>query len=254
MTHRASDSQHMARIEICRTEETKWTKPHQLDELDSGARLAFRSDSKQLAALTPRGEILIYDVESKQWQTTGAIELADDVGEIAISPDGSLLLTCSGKGEARLWNTGTGESVGVPMTHDGRINDCRFSADGSCVVTGSTDRTARVWHANSGEPIGSVMQHDASVSHVLVDGDHVVTASEKGHIQLWSLATQRHLGTAIHTIGQIATIYLRRDKELVVATAIDDRGTVRTWSLQAESQERHPKPNIQSDRIAGISI
>jgi WD40 repeat protein len=46
-----------------------------------------------------------------------------------------------------LWDSASGNSIGEPMQHEGKVNTAEFSPDGQWVVTASEDCTARVWDA-----------------------------------------------------------------------------------------------------------
>ena len=66
-----------------------------------------------------------------------------------LSPDGSVFLTTSEDGTARLWPLGGGEPIEL-LGHDGTVDLGRFSDDGTRVVTIGADHTARVWDAGTG--------------------------------------------------------------------------------------------------------
>ena len=75
---------------------------------------------------------------------------------MAYSPDGSLVLTASDDGEARLWDATTGWPVGPAMIHPHKsggdrfiVNKAAFSPDGKAVLSLFEDRTA---HASGQSP------------------------------------------------------------------------------------------------------
>ncbi len=71
------------------------------------------------------------------------------VHTVAYSRDGSLVLTASTDGTARLWHTdGT---LAHTLAHHGPVTDAEFSPDGSLVVTASADHTARIWRTATGK-------------------------------------------------------------------------------------------------------
>src|ERR1700733_1526261 len=68
------------------------------------------------------------------------------VNAVAISPDGSLVVSGSDDETIRFWNAATGAAIGEPLTgHSDRIRAVAFSPDGTRVVSGSYDETVRVW-------------------------------------------------------------------------------------------------------------
>lgn len=72
------------------------------------------------------------------------------------SPDGSLLVTASEDGTARVWNGATGEFLHVLEGHRDAIPFFRFSGDGSRIVTISRDSTAKVWDLTNGTLVRSI--------------------------------------------------------------------------------------------------
>jgi hypothetical protein len=61
------------------------------------------------------------------------------VTSAAFSPDGTLMVTASADGAARLWDARTGEPVGQSLRHNGSVTSAAFSPDGTRIVTASAD-------------------------------------------------------------------------------------------------------------------
>src|SRR5204862_462419 len=62
------------------------------------------------------------------------------------SPDGRRVVTASRDNNARVWDAGTGLTLGEPLKHGDDVSSAQFSPDGQRVVTASDDNTARLWH------------------------------------------------------------------------------------------------------------
>lgn len=75
----------------------------------------------------------------------GSVQHRGSVNAVAISPDGTLLLTGSHDHTARLWDAATQKPIGPPLKHDGPVGTVAFSSDGKTVLTASSDKTARLW-------------------------------------------------------------------------------------------------------------
>lgn len=71
------------------------------------------------------------------------------VMRMALSRDGSLLVTASHDKTARLWDAKTGAALAVLSGHVMEVEDATFSPDGREVVTASYDGTARIWDISS---------------------------------------------------------------------------------------------------------
>ena len=105
----------------------------------------------------------------------------DDVLSVEVSRDGTRVLTASKDGDARIWDTRTGEAVWVLSGHFGTVFDASFSPDGRWVVTGGPT-TAGLWDAATGERV-YFLQGDrrpvraaafTSPTRIVTRGDHGV--------------------------------------------------------------------------------
>ena len=65
---------------------------------------------------------------------------------LALSPDGTLVAAIGSDGKARLWNVGTQQEIGTPMTAGpDALYAVAFSPDGRTLITAGGDGTARSW-------------------------------------------------------------------------------------------------------------
>jgi WD40 repeat protein len=73
----------------------------------------------------------------------------DVVNAVAVSPDGSLLVSASDDLTIRFWSTATGVQIGEPLEgHTAPVGTVAFSPDGTRVVSGSDDKSVRLWCEN----------------------------------------------------------------------------------------------------------
>ncbi len=121
------------------------------------------------------------------------------------SADGARIRTISGesgrslRGIVRLWEAGTGASVG-----SGIADVCSVVSEGaSRIVSCGADGAVQVWDAASGERVGPALRHEgAMAAFTSADGARVVTWSASSHrvgsstrfARLWNGATGRQLG------------------------------------------------------------
>lgn len=67
------------------------------------------------------------------------------VNNLAWSPDGVTLCSCSSDNTARLWNIATRKETQVYQGHSQPVRSIAWNADGSQVASGSEDYTVQVW-------------------------------------------------------------------------------------------------------------
>jgi WD40 repeat protein len=168
-----------------------------------------------------------------------AEQLIRIVWSAQFSPDGKRVVTASFNGEARLWDAESGQSIGEPMKHGGKVWSAQFSLDGQRVVTACGDNlvtyppilsnTARVWDAATGQALSEPMKHDGMVhsAQFSPDGQRVVTASFDKTARVWDAATGQALSEPMRHGGKVLSAQFSPDGQRVV-TASDDN-TARLW-------------------------
>ncbi len=147
---------------------------------------------------------------------------------IEFSPDGRRVVTASGDGIARIWDTASGQVLMELTGHDGLVYAARFSPDGGRVVTASGDGTARVWDAETGKEMMVLNGHgrDVYVAAFSPDGQRLVTASDDGTARIWDLGKGEGVGLEGHE-KWLNDAAFSPDGARVVTAAAD--GTARIW-------------------------
>ena len=114
---------------------------------------------------------------------------------VAVTPDGTRIVTGSGDTTARVWDANTGKELLKLDGHTSSVTSVAVTPDGTRIVTGSQDATARVWDANTGKELLKLDGHTRSVYRVAVtpDGARIVTGSEDNTARVWDANTGTEL-------------------------------------------------------------
>ena len=124
---------------------------------------------------------------------TGSVEA------LAVSRDGSTLISGAADGTLRVWDIGAGRTAKTLTGHTGPILCVALAADGHRAVSGSEDRTIRVWDLEDGRALHVVREHMGAVHGIALspDGQTIASISEDRTVRLCELLTGRgrHLFT-----------------------------------------------------------
>jgi WD40 repeat protein len=178
------------------------------------------------------------------WYGSGCRRLNHDdaVMAVAISPEGTKVLTASGH-RAQLWDAVTDNPVGKPLWHDGTVRALAFSPDGSKALTGSMDFKARLWDTATGNLIGDPLQSDGAVVAVAFspDGKTLLTGSDDKMARLWVVATGEILGKPLLHKDKVNAVSFSPDGTKAL-TGSDDR-TARLWDAATGEPLGDPLPH-----------
>ncbi|KAJ6528413.1 WD40-repeat-containing domain protein [Mycena capillaripes] len=131
----------------------------------------------------------------QRWQKAAALILKPQakVGCIAVSPDGTCIVSGLDNHTIQMWDARTGEAVMEPIEgHTDSVSSVMFSPDGACIVSGSHDKTICVWDARTGKALMEPIQgHTNNVQSAVFspDGTHVTSASSDKTIRVWDAKT-----------------------------------------------------------------
>ena len=171
---------------------------------------------------------------------------------LALSPDGSTLVTASFDYSAVVWGTQAFEEQATLLGHEAAVNTAAFSADGSLLATAGDDGSVLLWTKeqignDSAEPV--VLQgHKGKVVDLAFssDGTMLASASWDGSIGIWPLAgtgldeSQSARFIAGHE-GPVNAVQFSDNNEYLYSAGYD--GQIRYWRLQNDEYLRSPVRN-----------
>jgi len=162
------------------------------------------------------------------------------VSSLAFSPDGKTVLIGTEDKAARLWDAASGQPVGQPLPHQGRVLAVAFSPDGRAVLTAGDDKTARLWDAATGQPIGQPLEHEGRVFAVAFspDGKTVLTGSEDHTSRIWNIATCLPIGQPLVHQNSIRAVAFSPDGKTVLTGSEDT--TARLWDIASRQPIGQP--------------
>ena len=166
------------------------------------------------------------------------LRMAAQVGGLALSPDGKLLVACSADGMVRIWDTATASEVRFFRAHPWGGKGLAVSPDGKLLAIGSTNSTTSVWDLKSGK-LRHRLKHPYWVESVAFAPECNVLAVGDllGGVGIWDLATGKNLHQLqAHKQGAWALAFSPNGK--VLASASYDN-TAQLWDATT-GQAREP--------------
>jgi len=115
------------------------------------------------------------------------------VNVVALSPDGTVLVTCNTNGTAEVWDTQTGICRNTVGFHTESVECITLDPRQDLVITGSNDASLRVWSFTSAQLSHTLWGHNAPVSSVSFSDGIIVSVDRSGLTLCWDVDTGKRL-------------------------------------------------------------
>jgi WD40 repeat protein len=172
--------------------------------------------------------------------TLKIIHIGTPILSIAVSPDGTFIVSGADDRKVRLWHAESGQLMGAPFTgHESTVASVAVSPDSLRIASGSFDDTLRIWDAKTGAPVGATRKAGAKgVLSVAFspDGSRLVSGGGNGKVQLWLVTGGPPIWEALEHTRDIRGAAFSADGSRI-ATCSDD-GTIRLWDANTGRQVR----------------
>ena len=167
-------------------------------------------------------------------------EHAAPVKDIAFSPDGKLLASCSADTTIVLYRLEPGNAHVVTTIQGGRdsVEAIAFRPDGEMLASGGADHVIRLWSVATGEQTAALDGYTDEVTALCFasDGRSLFSAGRDGLIHCWELNT----GDRADAVGRhddwIRQIALRPGRRELASASRDM--TIGLWSLSNRRESR----------------
>jgi WD40 repeat protein len=147
---------------------------------------------------------------------------------VAVSADGTRVLSSGGDGSVKLWDAATGRLLRTFEGHSRDVRSVAFSPDGRRVLSGS-DNTLKLWDAATGRLIHTFAGHRYRVTSVAFspDGTRVLSGSGDKTIKLWNADTGQLTLTFVGHSDEVTAVAFSPDERQVLSGSGDK--TLRLW-------------------------
>jgi WD40 repeat protein len=157
------------------------------------------------------------------------IKRDDEIKVLNVSPDGGIAITAPFGNLLYLWDTQTGESLGVLQGHSGNITAAVFSLDAARVLSADRHGVIRFWDIQ-GKTCLNVFPCRAQSLAISADGSFAIAAGDDRVIRVWDTETGACLRKLEGHSGDIRAIALSLYGDVLFSAAGDK--TVRVWDIK----------------------
>ncbi|KAG2444913.1 hypothetical protein HXX76_001649 [Chlamydomonas incerta] len=161
---------------------------------------------------------------------------------VSWSPDGATLASASWDGTLRLFDTGSGECIGVLKGREGKAKCVEWSPSGRMLASGGEDKAVRLWDAVSGECVAALQGHDEDVNAIAwsADGGSIASGANDQTIRVWDVAAGTCTATLPAQGFKVNTIAWSRDGRRLASGGgymdVEDTSVV-VWDVAAAQPE-----------------
>jgi WD40 repeat protein len=152
------------------------------------------------------------------------------IHEVAFSPDGRCLASCSYDETIRLWNVATGAELRTLTSLKGMLYAVRFSPDGRWLAAGSLNHEIFIWDALTGEEYRR-WRCQGSINGIAFSPDsRSLAIACDAAIELWDVTRRYLMKTFTGHQGKVSKVAFAPDGKVLASASHD--GVVLTWDLQ----------------------
>ena len=182
-----------------------------LPDCSLGTPLPVLQQSAFDVAFTPDGSQMVAAISNRVhvWSMSSGEEVMvwrvySELYGVAVTPDGTRVVSCAYDKTVRVWDMHTGEAVFVLKGHEGertkvsegRVREVAVTPDSSKVVSTSYEDGIRVWDLSTGMEVLAIKAPDIESREsrgifsmvITKDGSQIVTCSEE-ELCVWDLVT-----------------------------------------------------------------
>jgi WD40 repeat protein/tRNA A-37 threonylcarbamoyl transferase component Bud32 len=206
--------------------------------------LGFTPGGRMLVTGARDAKIRVFLVASGE-QLGELQKLDGTVANLAISPDGALVLAASagggGAAHARLWQLPAEGRLPRWLLQEEHVLVLCFSPDGRRLLSGGDDKLVHFWDVATGRPTAQPLPHDMPVTKILPGpggrllvaiGEGPMNKGEKsvlvGSASLWDLETRRVRGAARNVDRFFSAALDPQGHTLLLG---DEKGKLHLWEM-----------------------
>ncbi len=209
--------------------------------------LAFAVKDTTLVCVSHTGEIIYWDMTSREKIVELETDDDRDGSILALSHDGSIFARGTGVGRGRggpdgqisLWHTQSGGKLAKMRGHrpiwnrskkEVGIRSLVFAPDGNTYASGSEDMTVMIWNTKKQRKQATLKGHTGWVTALAfsTDGNIIASGDTDGTVRVWDVKKKREIVELKGHINQVLAVAFTPDGNTLATGSAD--GTIQFWN------------------------
>lgn len=153
------------------------------------------------------------------------INVVDElINAVKISPDKSMLATCSSMGKIRIYDLSSGNLVTVLTGHSKGVSDLAFSPlDSNTLASCSDDMTIILWSISKRKSIKVLKKHTYHITTIKFNskGNLLISGAADESIVIWDLSSGKSLKTLAAHSDPVSCVCLTPDDTIIISASYD---------------------------------
>jgi eukaryotic-like serine/threonine-protein kinase len=190
---------------------------------------ALSRDGRLLATASD-GQVYAWGVISGKSRLLPTAERGP-LNEVAIHPDGQVVLAQRANFIVQLWDRGTAQRISLEGLSDADLEYSTFSDDARWMLTVDRAHTARVWNAATGAVVAPPLKLEHGVRHAAFSGDgsRLALAGADNAVRTWEVSAGKLLGRPLKSPESVAHVAFSPEGGRIVTI---HAGRTRVWDAR----------------------
>lgn len=204
--------------------------------------------------LLAQAERILGPMHINQIAQLGAYTGMGTVYSVAVTPDGTKIISGSRDGKLRVWDVQTHEEIKQREVFNAQAIDfMRVTPDGTKIVFASMDNIVRVWNAEDFAPLGQFVKQSLTTLTSLCitpDSSKVISGWSDGILCIWDIQSKQAVQLTGHT-DTIESIAVTPDGTKIISASHD--GVLGIWDTTTYKNITMIKPDAGPVRLIAVT-
>jgi WD40 repeat protein len=163
-----------------------------LSTMRTAGTIVLSSDNQFLATINRRGEIELWNLNSKQlvhqWSGSRSVAISPDSRLVAGDVAGDRDRSPGDRGRSiKVWNLSTGKEV-LTLQHSPYVNDLAFSPDSKILASASgLEGSIKLWNIQTGEEMITFPSNEVFSVAISPDGNLIASSNFDHTVRVWKM-------------------------------------------------------------------